>query len=155
MVGFRFEMLVPLLFLLPAAAATAQSMFEPAPTTPAIGGYSPVSYFEHGEAQLGSPEHAVTYEGSVYYFRDAEQRQRFLSEPERYAPLFPHHCPYNLALGRAAAIDPTNFEIVAGRLLIFHRSEEMNALDEWHKHDREEQEKLLERARGNIKLVEF
>lgn len=144
-----------LLLMLPAGAAMAQAGPTSGATSPAIGGYSPVSYFEHGEAQLGSAEHAVTHEGEIYYFTDAEQRQRFLTDPERYAPLFPHHCPYNLALGRAAAIDPTNFKIVAGRLLIFHLSAEMNARDEWHKYDSEEQQKLLQRARGNFKLLEF
>ena len=31
----------------------------------AIGGYSPVSYFEQGRAELGSPQHAVEHDGKV------------------------------------------------------------------------------------------
>ncbi|MFU8821102.1 MAG: YHS domain-containing (seleno)protein [Gammaproteobacteria bacterium] len=140
---------------LAAAGAAAENVVTAGEANPALGGYSPVSYFEHGEPRLGSPEYQATHDGSVYYFTSAEQLERFLENPAAYAPAFPHHCPYNLALGRAAAIDPTNFRIVGGQLLIFHRSEEMDGLQKWNGHDADEQEKLLERARGNFKLLRF
>ncbi len=151
----QLQVVAVLLLVLMAAGAGAEDVVTPGEATLALGGYSPVSYFEHGEAQMGSPEHAAIHDGSVYYFTSAEQLERFLENPAGYAPAFPHHCPYNLALGRAAAIDPTNFRIVAGQLLIFHRSEKMDGLQKWNSHDADEQEKLLERARGNFKLLRF
>lgn len=143
------------LLVLVASGVGAQELVTPQDASPALGGYSPLSYFEHGEPRLGSPEHQATHDGTTYYFTSAGQLERFLKDPERYAPLFPYHCPYNLALGRAASIDPTNFRIVADRLLLFHRSEEMDGLQKWNRHEADEQEDLLERARGNFKLLRF
>lgn len=144
-----------ILLLLATNGVGAQEVITPQDASPALGGYSPVSYFEHEEPRLGSPKHQATHDGTTYYFTSGAQRERFLADPERYAPLFPYHCPYNLALGRAASIDPTNFRIVADRLLLFHRSEEMDGLEKWNHHGAAEKEELLERARGNFKLIEF
>ena len=119
----------------------------------AIDGYSPVSYFESGRAEIGSPEYATEYNQRTYHFTDAEQLARFEANPRKYEPLFPNHCPYNLALGRQVAIDPTNFKILDGNLLLFHKSEEMDGLEQWESHDDEHE--LLERARGNYTLFEF
>lgn len=141
--------------VLGASGVGAQELVTPQDASPALGGYSPVSYFEHEEPRLGSPEHQATHDGTAYYFTSGAQLEQFLSEPDRYAPLFPDHCPYNLALGRAASIDPTNFRIVADRLLLFHRSEEMDGLQKWNHHEADEKDELLERARGNFKLLKF
>ena len=119
----------------------------------AIDGYSPVSYFESGQAEKGQPEHKTQYNQRTYHFTDAEQLARFEANPQKYEPLFPNHCPYNLALGRQVAIDPTNFKILDGNLLLFHKSEEMDGLEQWESHDDERE--LLERARGNYTLFEF
>lgn len=118
-----------------------------------IQGYSPVSYFEHGKAEPGKPEFSVVHNQRRYQFTDAEQMARFEADPERYEPLFPEHCPYNLALGRQAAIDPENFKIVDGHLLLFHRTEEMDGKEQWNEHG--DDEELLERARGNYTLFRF
>jgi len=155
MAAERSNILAGWLLMLAWAGAVAEEFVTPGDTSPALGGFSPISYFGDGEPQPGLPQHAASHDGVTYYFRSATEVQRFREDPESYAPLFPHHCPYNLALGRAAAIDPTNFRIVAGRLLVFHRSEEMDGREEWTRHDAGEQERLLERARGLRKLIRF
>ncbi len=120
----------------------------------AIEGYSPVSYFETGEPQRGSPRFSAEYNQRTYHFTDADQLARFKANPASYEPLFPEHCPFSLTLGRETAIDPTNFKIVEGHLLLFHRSEEMDGLEEWESHDKDEKE-LLERATGQYTLFRF
>lgn len=137
--------------ILAALAVTLASGEEKAPL--AIDGYSPVSYFEAGRAEKGSPEYATEYNQRTYHFTDAGQLASFEANPEKYEPVFPEHCPYNLALGRQAAIDPTNFKILDGNLLLFHKSEEMDGLEQWESHDNERE--LLERARGQYTLFEF
>lgn len=67
--------------------------------------------------------------------------------------MFPNHCPYHLTLGRAVAIDPTNYKILDGQLLIFHKSEEMDGLEKWNSHDDEQE--LLRRAKSTWTLMEF
>ncbi|MBK5932354.1 hypothetical protein CCR82_17925 [Halochromatium salexigens] len=44
---------------------------------PAIEGYSPLSYFEVGRPQKGSPAYTSTYQGKEYWFTSAEQVARF------------------------------------------------------------------------------
>ena len=119
----------------------------------AIEGYSPVSYFEEGHPEMGLQAFTAVYKNRTYRFTDAEQLEKFEADPEAYAPLFPNHCPYNLALGRKAKIDPTNFKIAGDDLLLFHRTEEMDGRKRWNEH--EDQDELLRRAESNYTLFEF
>lgn len=119
----------------------------------AIEGYSPVSYFEEGRPERGLPEFTAVHEDRTYRFTDAEQQDKFEADPEAYAPIFPNHCPYNLALGRRASIDPTNFKIAGDSLLLFHRSDEMDGLERWNENGDEQE--LMSRAESNWTLFEF
>ncbi|TVS14113.1 MAG: hypothetical protein EA419_00255 [Wenzhouxiangella sp.] len=119
----------------------------------AIEGYSPVSYFEHGRAERGNPKFSAVHNGYRYHFTDAGQMATFQSDPARFEPLFTEHCPYSLTLGRAVAIDPENFRIVDGHLLLFHRSEEMDGLEEWNAAD--DDRGLLEQAKSQYTLFRF
>jgi len=118
-----------------------------------IEGYSPVSYFEAGKPRKGSKDHTAVYNERRYRFTDAEQLAEFKADPGKYAPMFPNHCPYNLALGRRARIDPTNFKILNGHLLLFHRSEEMDGLKRWNQ--AEDEQAMLERASNQWELFDF
>ena len=120
---------------------------------PAIGGYSPVSYFTEGEPQLGSIEYSVEHDGQLYYLTSTEQVILFKADPDKYRPRH-RACPYSLAHGMVLPLDPTNFKIVGGSLLLFHRSEEKDALFEWNNSELSEAE-LLRRADANLFLVEF
>jgi len=142
--------LLAILWLLSAGLLTSALAGE----EPAIGGYSPVSYFEIGRAQLGSPDYSSHYNGRLYYFTSAAQQETFEANPAAYEPLFPEHCPYNLALGRTVPIDPTNFKILDGNLLLFHYSDEMDALQAWESDERGERE-LLRRSKTNYTLFRF
>jgi len=113
---------------------------------PAIEGYSPLSYFEVGRPERGSPAYTSTYQGKEYWFTSAEQVARFEADPRAYAPAFPDHCPYNLSLGRAVAIDPHNFLILGDNLLLFHDREEMASVGQGL--DAERAEGMLQRARA-------
>lgn len=136
-----FTLLVPL-------QALAQ---DPPPL--AIQGYSPVSYFEEGHPEMGLPAFTAVYKDRTYRFTGADQLEKFKADPEAFAPIFPDHCPYNLALGRRASIDPTNFKIAGGTLLLFHRSEEMDGLARWNESGDEQE--LMSRAESNWTVFEF
>ena len=137
-------------FLL-AGGAVAQQ--EEAATGPAIQGYSPVSYFTENKAERGSPEFSVEHDGQLYYLTSREQVALFNQNPDRYRPRH-RACPYSLAYGMVLPLDPTNFKIVGDSLLLFHRSEEKDALLEWNSSELSEEE-LLERADANAFLVRF
>lgn len=120
---------------------------------PAIGGYSPVSYFTENKAERGSPEFAVEHDGSVYYLTSDSQVDLFNENPDKYRPRH-KTCPYSLALGMVLPLDPTNFKVIGDHLLLFHRSDEKDALLEWNESELSVEE-LLRRADANLFLVEF
>ncbi len=99
----------------------------------AIGGYSPVSYFEQGRAELGSPQHAVEHDGKLYHLASAEQAKTFRANPDRFLPAHDGVCAYGVTVGKSFPVDPTNFKIVDGRLLLFLKNDEVDARELWEK----------------------
>ena len=144
--------LLAMLTLLPAAKVMAQQADETS-AEPEIGGYSPVSYFTENRAELGSAEFAVEHDGRPYFLTSEEQVELFAENPERYRPRY-SVCPYSLAYGMVLPLDPTNFKIVGDHLLLFHKSEEKDALLDYDASDLDVEE-LLRRADANLFLIEF
>lgn len=120
---------------------------------PAIGGYSPVSYFTKNIAEQGSADFAVEHRGTTYYLSSEEQVELFAGNPEMYRPRY-QVCPYSLTLGGAVPLDPTNFKIVGGSLLLFHKTEESDGLKLWDDSPVDEQT-LLELADKEYILLRF
>lgn len=105
-----------------AAAAPAQAS-EPAIYTGifdgvALGGYDPVAYFEGGAPLEGSAAHSVDWQGAEWRFASAENRARFIADPEAYAPQFGGYCAWAVAEGYTAHGDPHVWSIVDGRLYL-------------------------------------
>lgn len=143
---------IVLLCVLPGTEATAQDN-NSSVLSAAIGGYSPVSYFTENKAERGSSEFSVQHDGRLYYLTSQEQVAIFKENPDKYRPRH-RACPYSLAYGMVLPLDPTNFKIVGGSLLLFHRSEEKDALLEWNSSELSEEE-LLRRADANLFLITF
>ncbi|MET4026405.1 hypothetical protein ABIE59_001931 [Marinobacter sp. MBR-99] len=125
---------------------------------PALEGFSPVSYHEKGHPEMGLKKHRSIHKGNVYWFTSAEQKKTFDAAPGEYAPTFPRSCPYNLAKGRVETVDPTNFKIVDGQLLLFHRSPDQDGLQRWEESvvkDRITEKELLRRAKSNFIDLKF
>ena len=49
----------------------------------ALDGYSPVSYFEKGQAEKGSKQYKSQYEGVSYYFTSNTQKTTFENDPSK------------------------------------------------------------------------
>lgn len=92
-----------------------------------IGGYSPVSYFEGGP-EMGKPEFAHTHAGTTYYLTSQHQLNKFQSNPEKYVPAFDGFCAFGQAIEKEFVVDPTSYKIVDGRLLLFFKNQEVDAL---------------------------
>ncbi len=130
----------------------------PANPPAALDGYSPVSYFEQGRPERGSPQFHSNYKGTTYWFTNENQKRMFEAAPTNFAPAFPNHCPYNLAMGRSEPIDPTNFKIVDGQLLLFHHSAEHNGRRRWEEMVRSgemTERELIKRAQSNLLNIKF
>ncbi len=104
----------------------------------AIEGYCPVTYHTHNVARQGSPEYASTYNGVDYHFVSAAAKSMFDRVPENYIPAYGGWCAYGMAVQDKFPIDPTNFKVVDGNLLLFLRNDKVDALDLWEQGDEAE-----------------
>jgi YHS domain-containing protein len=77
----------------PAAYAFAESAPKPAAVNRmalpavALGGYCPVELCEKGRWVTGDLRWTVVHRGWIYRLAGAEQRQQFLADPDRFAPV--------------------------------------------------------------------
>lgn len=72
------------------AAARRNPALDIPPGNPplAMEGYCPVSLVEKERWVLGNRRWGVRHEGRTYLFAGPEEQQKFLADPERYAPVF-------------------------------------------------------------------
>lgn len=84
----------------------------------AIRGYDPVAYFTAGKPVEGESRFSQRYMGANWHFASAENRQRFIDNPEQYAPQYGGYCAWAVSQGYTASIDPDAWAIVDGKLYL-------------------------------------
>ena len=84
----------------------------------AVGGYDAVAYHTAGEAVRGEEAIALSYKGATWRFASEDNRARFESNPEAYAPEYGGHCAWAMAQGYLAQGDPEVWRIIDGRLFL-------------------------------------
>lgn len=91
----------------------------------AASGYDIVAYFSLPSvgpeevpppAVPGSEAIVVEYDGGTYAFANTNNRDAFLSDPERYLPEYDGHCAFGTAVGVKTAGSPLLWRIDDGRL---------------------------------------
>jgi peroxiredoxin Q/BCP len=107
--------------------------FNLSPGRPALGGYDPVAFHVAGRPEKGRAEHASAYRGATYRFSSRENQAKFAASPERYVPAYGGWCATAMAEGRKVEVDPANFKVTDGRLLLFYKGWLGNALNDWNK----------------------
>lgn len=100
--------------------ARADGGYNVTPDGVAIGGFDTVAYFTDGEAVEGDPAFAHDWGGATWRFASADNRDRFIVDPESYAPQFGGWCAYALSVGEyAAEVEPaTAWTIVDDKLYL-------------------------------------
>lgn len=112
----------------------------------ALEGYCPVAYFAVNKAVRGKPEFASTHDGVTYHFVSADAKKAFDAEPEQYLPAFGGWCAFGMAISDKFPVDPTCFKIVDGRLMLFLRNANVDALQLWNQGEERE---LLDKANAH------
>ena len=84
----------------------------------AIDGYDTVAYFTLGKPTKGDPRFEVRWEDARWHFANAEHRDMFARDPERYAPRFGGFSALGMSRGYLSIIDPETWRIVDGRLFL-------------------------------------
>ena len=98
----------------------------------AIGGYDVLSYRGDGGPQPGDPDIAAVHDGKRYLFTSADNRERFLDNPDRYVPAYNGFCAITLSFGRVTCPEYTNFKIEDDRLLLFEVTGFTNGRTLWN-----------------------
>jgi YHS domain-containing protein len=80
----------------------------------AIRGYDPVAYHTQGKPVPGSAELTHQWNGATWRFANAEHRDLFAADPERYAPRYGGYCAYGTSQGYKVSTQPEAFAIVDG-----------------------------------------
>ncbi|MEL0659534.1 YHS domain-containing (seleno)protein [Psychromonas arctica] len=84
----------------------------------AIKGYDTVSYFTEGTPTKGSDKYTAAYNGAVYHFASADNRDLFKEDPAKYAPQYGGFCAFGVALNQKFDTDPTAWHIKGDKLYL-------------------------------------
>lgn len=85
----------------------------------AIEGYDTVAYFTEGEARQGMPDITYEWNGAVWQFASAANRDLFIADPEAYAPQFGGLCSEGVAYNEISVnLDPDVFAILDDKLYL-------------------------------------
>ncbi|MEM8945150.1 MAG: YHS domain-containing (seleno)protein [Planctomycetota bacterium] len=101
----------------------------------ALEGYCPVAYFAVNKAIRGKQEFAVTHNDVTYYFVNADAMKLFQADPVKYLPAYGGWCATGMAMQHTVPVDPTNFKIVNGRLLLFLANKNIDTKQIWNQRD--------------------
>ena len=82
-------------------------------------GHDPVMYFTTGKPTYGDPAIKSSLPGRTYYFATQSNKQLFDASPDKYEPQFGGFCSSGATFGIKLGSDPTEFQIVDGKLYIF------------------------------------
>ena len=102
---------------------------------PELQGYCPVAYFAAGQPLKGHPEFTSTHDGKHYQFVSAEAKAAFDQAPENYLPAYGGLCAFGMSIEKEFEGCPTNFKIIDGRLHLFLKNDDTDALDLWNGED--------------------
>lgn len=105
----------------------------------ALEGYCPVAYFAVNKPVLGKKEFASDYNGVTYYLVNADAKQAFDENPEKYLPAYGGWCATGMREHDKFPVDPRNFKIVDGRLLLFLKNKHVDARQLWNQGNDKEQ----------------
>lgn len=83
-----------------------------------LAGHDAVAYFSENAAIEGSADFTSTYQGAIYRFKSAENRDAFNANQAKYAPQFGGYCALGAAFGKKFDIDGKAFKVVDGKLYV-------------------------------------
>lgn len=110
-------------FATPLAWAASPPVYTGWFSRTALSGYDPVAYFEAGQPVKGDTRFTHEYKGATWQFANAAHRDRFIADPEAYAPQYGGYCAWAVAQGSTASGDPMFWKIVDGKLYLNYDAE--------------------------------
>ncbi len=84
----------------------------------AIRGYDPVAYHLEKAPVKGDRRFGYEWKGHEWRFKSVENRDRFIADPEKYAPQFNGFCAWAASQGYLASTVPEAWTIRDGKLYL-------------------------------------
>lgn len=84
----------------------------------AIRGYDPVAYHLEKAPVKGERRFRYEWKGHEWRFKSVENRDRFIADPEKYAPQFNGFCAWAASQGYLASTVPEAWTIRDGKLYL-------------------------------------
>jgi len=84
-----------------------------------LRGFDATTYPGKSQPVGGTGEHTALFEGAIYRFGSAAQRDVFVASPGKFAPAFNGFCALAAAYGQKVDADPLAFRMIEGRLYVF------------------------------------
>lgn len=116
----------------PAMSRAFTNGYNVPSTGVAIEGYCPVCYLSANKAAKGTPEFSHDYKGVTYWFVHDAARQAFVADPEKFLPAYGGWCAVGVSMGQRFPVDPTNFKIVDGRIMLFLKNAKVDGVSMWN-----------------------
>ena len=128
-------MRVLLLLLISMAIGITQTAFAGVDTETdendvILAGHDAVAYQTQNKAVLGSANYTAEYNGAIYRFESAANRDMFTNNSAKYAPVYGGYCAFGVSLGKKFDIDGKAFKVVDGRLYV---NKNVDVLKTWVK----------------------
>lgn len=95
-----------------------------------LAGHDAVAYFTQGKPVLGKAIITAVHNDAIYRFSSEENRDMFVSNPDKYAPAYGGFCAYGATFGKKFEINGKAFEIVDGVLYV---NKDENVYKAWAK----------------------
>lgn len=111
----------------------------------AMEGYCPVCYLSANKAVKGKAEISHDYQGVTYWFVSDDARKIFVANPDKFLPAYGGWCALGVSMGQRFPVDPTNFKIQDGRIMLFLKNKKVDGLEIWNK----DEASMLEKADSN------
>lgn len=100
----------------------------------ALRGYDAVAYFAVDSAVKGDAKYSYVWNGAKWLFSSEENMNKFMADPEAYAPQFGGYCAYAVSEGYTADADPEAWKVVAGKLYLNYNRDVQKT---WEKNEAE------------------
>ena len=111
----------------------------------AIEGYCPVCYVSAGKAVKGKSSITHDYNGVTYWFVSDEAKQMFAASPEKYLPAYGGWCAVGVSMGQRFPVDPTNFKVVNGKIVLFLKNAKIDGQQMWN----DDEAGMMKKANAN------
>lgn len=63
----------------------------------AMRGYDPVAYLQEQRDMKGSANYRTQYQGAIFQFTSAANRDAYAADPQRFVPQYGGHCAFGVA----------------------------------------------------------